>query len=204
MELSDIYGTVAPLFGTNAYGTGAVPKVIEDICADLAMGMAFENTTLTIPEKQSEWAKGIYNRGLDWLGKLVSGEWSITGSGFNGTVLTSTPAVSGGEYEIFGEPLLFNGTNLNAVNNRAVVDNTVVVYGTQMINPPVYRRGIDYIYFAYEKGQQGTLSGCILSTGTGSITGAFPVLVDYVYKASPIFRTNDYIKWGETSRENRG
>jgi hypothetical protein len=201
-NLSDIYGTVSPLFGTNAYGTGAVDKIIEDICADLTLGMAFENTTLTIPERQATWGKGIYDRGLDWLEKLVTGEWSVTG--FSGSVLTANPSVSGGECQVYGESKLFDGTNLNYLNNLTVIDNSVIVYGTQTFSPPVYRRGIDYNYFAYNKELQGTLSGYICSTGSGSITGSFPVRIDYQYKALPIFELNDFYKWGETSKEKRG
>jgi hypothetical protein len=201
MELTDFYGTVSPLFGTNAYGTGTIPLVIKDICSDLSMGMMFQNTVLTITEKQNTWAQEIYGRGTEWLGKLKSGEWYV--SEFKGTNLTSTPLVSGGETSVFGEILSLNNTDMVALNNRTVIDNSVIVYGTQALNPPVYRRYIDYNYWAYGKEKQGTNYGYIQSTGTGSITGNFPVVVDYLYKKFPNFCLNDDEKWGLTEREKR-
>jgi hypothetical protein len=204
-KLSAIYGTHTPcIFGTNSLGTTDVPRLIVNVACDLALGEAYQNAALSISQSQRDWGSAIYVRGYRLLDELCSLNRILPE--YQGTIQTdSALPYTIGASAWYTELLNLSGTSLTQLTFPTVLANTITVYGTQSYSPPVYSEGRDWkaIYWR-EDGAVGTQYGYISSTGTGSLTGDVTVMVTYKYKLSPIFRTNDYRKWGEVNPEERG
>jgi len=203
-KLSNLYGTIRPIFGTNAYGTTNCPDEIRFICADIAMSTILENRSLYINSRQGDFGTMLYQRAMDWLDALSMGENGLL-SPFSGTITGASglPIASGNTVKIYGEVLTLNGTEFTGLKNKEIT-GAVTVYGTQDIGYPTYTVVSDYEVFKYGDTGAGTNYGMIRTHGTGSLTSGATVRVDYSYYPSKTFTLNDYLKWGEANPERRG
>jgi len=203
-KLSNIYGTVRPLFGTNTYGTLSVPDEIRFICADIAMSTILENRSLYINSRQGDFGTMLYQRAMDWLDALSMGENGLL-SPFSGTIegASGLPMASGAVVKIYGEIVTLDGTAFTPLYNRKIT-GAVVIYGTQDIGYSTYGLNTDFEVLKYGDTGAGTNYGMIRTHGTGSLGSGATVRVDYSYYPSKTFTLNDYLKWGEANPERRG
>ena len=198
-KLMSRYGTCSPIFGTNVWGTSAVPEMIKDCCADLSLAYAFQNKQLSVTETEQKWINMIEKRGLDLLEGMAT-DTTIELTPYNGTQTPNMMDAPNAFEWIRGESVIFNGTNLIALNYKNVIRDTLRVYGTETFSPKQYKEGVDFVAWYYNEDNTGTRAGYICGTGT---TTTPPVIVDYQYRKDNVFKLNDYWKWGFTSPENR-
>lgn len=196
-KLSPIYGTMTPLFGTNAWGTTDTPQVIKDIATDMATGVIYENVWNSITLEQMAWGSMIYMRGYKLLLELSLGESILK---YSGTIETDgVPQISNEYKQIRGEKITLNGTNLIDLKNKMVIKKNMTCYGTSIDNPTTYVEGSAYKVFYYNNDITGNNWGKIKSLGT--LNG--DVYVDYWYYTPRNFILNDTYHWGESSQEKR-
>jgi hypothetical protein len=198
-KLDNLYGTASPIFGTNGWGTSDVPELVKSACADIALGLCFQNKELSRTDREMKWGDKIYQRGLDLLDYMT--DPTVDLKPFNGTKLPIGIDTPGAYEQVRGEVISFNGTNLFRLKYANVIKDSLKIYGTDTTNPAQYKEGIDFTAFYWNQDNTGTRAGNIAGTGT---TGIFTALVDYKYRKDNIFNLNDNYKWGFPYKERRG
>jgi hypothetical protein len=203
-KLQPIYGTFSPLFGTNGMGTLEVPPIIQQICGYMTAGLCIYNSSLHTIESNRIWGTDLYMHGWSLLESLINGEAEAVP--FAGTLSGAQSPKSGNEFtKVKGEVVIMSGTSLLPLNYEALVYGSEKVYSTSDgTSPQVYRKGADYDVFYFGEDLTGTNGGRIRRISNGSISDGQNVRIDYSFYNSPIFRLNDYPKWGEQSLEYRG
>lgn len=201
LYLSPKYGTYSPLFGTSGAGTCDVPSVIKSVCADLTLGVLFQNSALNITDTQKAFGLEIYNRGMDLLKVILEGNNIYP---HNGTVENTLVPVSSSDVAfVYGEQIGLTGTTFVPLTYSKLIKTSLRVYGTSDLNPVSYVEGRDYEALYYQGTGVGLNYGQIRTHGTGSIAAGQTVRVDYAYRLDSVFRLNDFDKWGEVSKEHR-
>jgi hypothetical protein len=199
-ELTHIYGTVRPLFGTNSWGTSDIPLELNDICINLSMAKMYQNTWHSITASQRDWALEVYGYGTSLLGKVVD-DYAFLYP-YNGTLETDNTMVIAGEYgTVLGEPITITGTNLTALTYRKIVKAiTPVIYGTTSYPGTALNEGTHYKILYYGDTRQGQNYGNV----QGLIEGTtFNMLIDYNYYIPRNFILKDSFHWGESQAERR-